>query len=172
MNRLYYKLLLGCSIILLLGCQNNDYDLENIVPQMYHKILSLKQSGEIQLELSGAETEYKKELFVWKGGSQTELEAKASLRLFTESELDDYNTLNGTDYKLLKKENYSLSNSTFEFSSKDNFKKSELVLYPQRISEDMASTHEKYILPLRLVSEQDSVLATKNSIIFIIDILQ
>ena len=172
MKRIYYKLLVSLSFILLVACQSSDYDLDNIVPQEYHKILSLKPSGVFMLELSEEDSEYKKELFVWKGGYQTEQPAKAALRLFTVEELAEYNAQNGTSYQLLNERNYSLSESSFELLSTDHFKKIDLVLYPNQIAADMNAADLDYILPLKLISTQDSVLATRNSIIFIIDNLK
>lgn len=68
MKRIYYKLLFSLSFILLVACQSSDYDLDNIVPQEYHKILSLKPSGVFMLELSEEDSEYKKRIVCMERG--------------------------------------------------------------------------------------------------------
>lgn len=52
MKKKYLFLLLGGCLMALFSCDNNESDYQDLFPEEYHKILYIKDSGSVELELS------------------------------------------------------------------------------------------------------------------------
>jgi len=164
MKRLYNTVTIIICLFLNTAC-NDNYGIEQIVPQENHKVLSLKYSGVIEPDMNFAE--YRFDIVILKGGAIASLEANAVLRVFTADELRQYNEENDTDYKLVPKEYYSLPQTVFNFSSNDYSKITRLRLNLVALSYQMDLTEEQFILPFKLTSEKDPVLDSKENIMFL-----
>lgn len=52
MKKKYLFLSLGGCLMALFSCDNNESDYQDLFPEEYHKILYIKDSGSVELELS------------------------------------------------------------------------------------------------------------------------
>lgn len=68
--------LLGC-LGLFLSCNDLDGKYDELVPDEYHKILSIKETGSQEVIMSVEEEAYEYQLTVIKGGLRKDLEANA-----------------------------------------------------------------------------------------------
>lgn len=68
--------LLGC-LGLFLSCSDLDGKYDELVPDEYHKILSIKETGSQEVIMSVEEEAYEYQLTVIKGGLRKDLEANA-----------------------------------------------------------------------------------------------
>ena len=51
MKKKYLFLSLGGCLMALFSCDNNESDYQDLFPEEYHKILYIKDSGSVELEL-------------------------------------------------------------------------------------------------------------------------
>ena len=79
--------LAGC-LMLLSACNNSKYDLENLVPQEYHKILYVNNSGKQEMTLYDTGEDYTYTLSVIKTGSDPTLTANAQINVLSQEEVD------------------------------------------------------------------------------------
>lgn len=161
----YLSLLAGC-LITLGACEGSEYDLQNQIPEKFHKILYLDISGRQELTLYNTENDYKYEFTVIKGGSDPALSASAEIGVLSQAEVNEQYSGEGLTYKVLGSEAYSFDTTKFEFvSENDRYKTVTLSIKP-RIVKSIMDTDETatWILPVKLSSENDSINANKNQI--------
>ena len=144
--------LAGC-LILLSACNNSKYDLENLVPQEYHKILYVNNSGKQEMTLYDTGENYTYTLSVIKSGSDPE-------------EVDQlYSTPEAVNYKVLSEESFSLETADLVFTSEDHSKSVNVSVNSTKVKELIESNPDaKWVLPLRVTSQTDSVNAEKNEL--------
>ena len=108
--------LLGC-LGLLISCNDLDGKYDELVPDEYHKILSIKETGSQEVIMSVEEEVYEYQLTVIKGGLRKDLEANASLEVLTQNEVDvEYNDKQGTNYQVLSKDMYMIVDESVSIS--------------------------------------------------------
>ncbi|MDR2692127.1 MAG: DUF1735 domain-containing protein, partial [Dysgonamonadaceae bacterium] len=156
-------LLTGC-LSLLGACNESEYDLENLVPEEYHKILYVNNSGKQEVTLFDIEDDYTCTLSVVKSGSEPDQTATASIRILTQQEVDDkYSAPENVNYKIISENSYSLEATQVNFSVEDRYKTVVISLKPQQVKASLETDPEaSWILPLLVVSETDSINAEKN----------
>ena len=122
MKKKYLFLLLGGCLMALFSCDNNESDYQDLFPEEYHKILYIKDSGSVELELSqlSSTPTYNYSFIVCKAGSNPTLEANAHIEVMSQKELDEkYSIPEAVNYKVLPKKTYSLENSELLFTSEE-----------------------------------------------------
>ena len=89
-------LLMG-GLVLLGACSESKYDLDQLVPEEYHKILYVNNSGKQDLTLYDTDEDNKYTLSVVKSGSDPSLTASVKVSVLTQAELDEeYSEPEGT----------------------------------------------------------------------------
>ena len=158
-------LLMG-GLVLLGACSESKYDLDQLVPEEYHKILYVNNSGKQDLTLYDTDEDNKYTLSVVKSGSDPSLTASVKVSVLTQAELDEeYSEPEGTNYKLIGENCYSLDATTLDFSSADRYKLVNIFLKPQSVKAAMETDPEAvWVLPLQVTSETDSINAEKNEL--------
>lgn len=158
------------SIVLLTSCNYYDrYELDNLVPEKYHKILYFPKDGkkEVTLYTTGEDNSYHFPIF--KGGSKSGLTAEAKINIMTQEEVDKlYNDVEGEKYKVINKDCYSSESDNVTFSSEENYKIFTFDIKPEKIKELIDNNPEsglKWVLPIHLSSEVDSVNSNKDKIL-------
>lgn len=70
----------------LFSCDNNESDYQDLFPEEYHKILYIKDSGSVELELSqlSSTPTYNYSFIVCKAGSNPALEANAHIEVMSQ----------------------------------------------------------------------------------------
>ena len=158
-------LLMG-GLVLLGACSESKYDLDQLVPEEYHKILYVNNSGKQSLTLYDTDEDNKYTLSVIKSGSDPSLTASVKVNVLTQAELDkEYSEPEGTNYKLIGENCYSLDATTLDFSSADRYKLVNIYLKPQSVKAAMETDPEAvWVLPIQVTSETDSINAEKNEL--------
>lgn len=152
--------------MLLSACNNSKYDLENLVPQEYHKILYVNNSGKQEMTLYDTGEDYTYTLSVIKTGSDPTLTANAQINVLSQEEVDQlYSNPEAVNYKVLSEESFSLETADLVFTSEDHSKSVNVSVNSTKVKALIESNPEaKWVLPLRVTSQTDSVNAAKNEL--------
>lgn len=159
-------LLLAGGLFLLGACDDSKYELDSLVPEQYHKILYIKDSGKKLVTLYDTGEDYKYSFSVTKMGSDPSLTANAEVRVLTQEELDiKYSAPEAINYKLIGKDCYTIEGSQLDFSSTDRYKSVNVLLDPENIKTSIAANPDAvWVLPLLVTSENDSINDQKNEL--------
>lgn len=159
--------LLGC-LGLFLSCNDLDGKYDELVPDEYHKILSIKETGSQEVIMSVEEEAYEYQLTVIKGGLRKDLEANAFLEVLTQDEVDvEYNDKQGTNYRVLSKDMYVIVDEAVSILGDETGKTIRVTFKPKKIYGAIkeGGANVEYVLPVHLVSASDSVNADKNKVL-------
>lgn len=151
-----------CSMaILVASCEN----MGELIPQEYHVILSMQQSGEKDLVLyrTGVDTEY--EIAAIKSGSEPVSTAKAKVEAMTEEEFVVYMEKLGKTYKKLPTECFQITGGTLDYTSSDLWKKIKVIINFEKTSQLVSKEKNTYVIPIKMSSESDSVLVSKSELL-------
>lgn len=162
---IYLSLLAGC-LITLGACEGSEYELENQVPEKFHKILYLDISGKQELTLYNTDEDNTYLFSVIKAGSDPTLSATADITIMTQEEVDkQYSDLEGVNYKVIGSNAYSLDESQLVFSADDRYKLVNLSLKPREVMTAMENNPSAiWVLPLYVSSQTDSINVNKNKL--------
>ena len=158
------------AVLLLTACDESKYELENLVPEEYHKVLYINKSGTQELTLYNTGELNTYAFSVYKGGSDPSLTASGEIAVHSQEEVD---VLYGADYRIIPSGSYSMDTDRLDFASEERSKVVTLSLSTDLIGAAMEANPEAtYVLPLYLTSEKDSVNADKSELfIRITDVL-
>lgn len=159
---------LALALLAFTSCNDSDYELDKIVPQEYHKIMVLKDSGKHTVNVQSGDATV--DFTVLKSGSDPSLTASVNVRTLTDAELnEEYCDLENVNYRQLPADCYQLSATTLDFSSADRYKTVSVTLHSQQIKakmqEDATAT---WTLPLKIESVNDSINAESNRYFIIV----
>ena len=165
---------LAGGLLLLAACNESEYDLENLVPAEYHKILYVNDSGKQELTLFDTEEDNTYTFSVFKAGSDPYQTASVDVNVLSQEEVDsEYSQLEGVSYKVLGTDCYSLDATHLDFSVDDRYKLVNIALKPQQVKAQMEADPESvWVLPLHVTSESDSINANKDELFLqIVDVI-
>ena len=86
------------AVLLLTACDESKYELENLVPEEYHKVLYINKSGTQELTLYNTGELNTYAFSVYKGGSDPSLTASGEIAVHSQEEVD---VLYGADYRII-----------------------------------------------------------------------
>lgn len=157
---------LAASLLLLSACNDSQYDLENLVPDAYHKILYVNNSGKQEMTLYDTNEDYTYPLTVIKAGSDPTLTAHVKVNILTQEEVDsEYSAPEAVTYKLLTDDSYSLSAKEMDFTSDDRFKTVDISVNSTKVKALIESEPDtKWVIPLKVTSESDSINTGMNEL--------
>lgn len=157
-------LMVATGLTILSACSESEYDLENLVPDQYHKILSINKSG-IQQQIlyrTGDDAVYS--VSIMKSGSDPSQTANVSLEAMSDSEVAANYGMTGVNYKVIPSGTYSIE-GTASFTAEDRYKFIEVTLKTNQIGDLMeADPSAEWVLPLKAVSTTDSINANKDHV--------
>ena len=174
MKKLLLLLIAACGLIFLtVSCGNSEYEFQNLFPEKYHKILYFMSSEKQMLSLSSTQTNYKDSIAVVKGGSDPSLKANVKFEIMSQSLVDSlYGKLEGVNYKVVPQDAY-----TFDDGQEMSFDKDEIgkylrfTIHAEKIYKAMKSNSgAKYVLPIRLVSQTDTIYKYKSVLFIVFDV--
>lgn len=159
-------LLLAGSLLLLGACDESKYDLDSLVPEQYHKILYVNNSGKQEVTLYDTGESYAYTFSIFKSGSEPSLTVSADIYVLTQEELDnEYSDPEAVNYKLIGTDCYSIESTHLDFSATDRYKPVTVSLDPENIKSMITANPDAvWVLPLQVVSENDSVNSEKNEL--------
>ena len=76
------------AVLLLTACDESKYELENLVPEEYHKVLYINKSGTQELTLYNTGELNTYAFSVYKGGSDPSLTASGEIAVHSQEEVD------------------------------------------------------------------------------------
>ena len=154
-------------MVLTTACDNYD----DIVPEKYNKIVSLKEYGEVNMTLysTGLPTEHS--ITILKGGADPMLEAHVKLSGMNDVQFSDYLEETGHSYLRLPDECYYFAETDFDFGPDERYKVTKVYIDADKVAPliENQTDEETYVIPLILTSENDSILSTANNLIFKIE---
>lgn len=165
MNR-YIKLIFGgvASLMMampLTGCNDIDRDFDEIVPEDYHTIVSLRQAGLQDVSMSVADGIYEYEIAVLKGGVDNEAVVDVMIDIPGQDYIDKYyNERTGTDYKVLPASMYSVADYHLKIRPGESGKSAVLMLDTKKIYAAMQQPEnagKDMVLPVRISSPGNKV---------------
>ena len=144
------------------GCDNYD----DLIPQEYNTILSLKEEGEQEVVLyrTGSDTEF--DVTAMKTGSVPTSEAHATLAAMSEAYFERYIQLTGKRYKRLPDECFTITGGTMDYGSTDGWKTAKVIVNFEKAASLVEAEPGNYVIPILLSSETDSVLSTKCELLY------
>lgn len=163
MKNIYY--LTGC-LMLLGACNNSKYDLENLVPQEYHKILYIKDSGKQSMTLYDTNENQNYTLNVVKSGSDLLQTANVNIQVLSQDEVDkSYSEPEAENYKVLTPECFTLDTQELVFASNDLTKSVNISINPDEVKKFIEDNPDaKWVLPFKATSENDSINSEMNEL--------
>lgn len=161
----YLSLLAGC-LMTLGACEGSEYDLENQIPEKFHKILYLNTSGKQEVTLYNTEEDNQYSFSVVKAGSDLTLEATATIDILTQEEVDsEYSELEGVNYKVISPSAYSFDKSQLYFSATERYKLVNISLKPREVLAALENDPSAvWVLPIQVSSQTDSINANKDQL--------
>lgn len=159
----YIVLLVG-FIVLFNSCNDSKYDLDNIVPNEYHKILYISNSGKQKLILYDTGEDFVYSLSVFKSGSNPKETADVDLSVMSQEQLDlKYSTPEAVEYKVIPEDCYSFDSNKLLFASGDRFNSVNISINTNAVKELLDdNTAVNWVLPVVATSNTDSINANKN----------
>lgn len=171
MKKLVYTAVFSLSLVpLLSGCAEDD--IQDMFPAEYHKILYILESGEQNVTLynTGEATDYT--FTVCKAGSDPSLSAQVSIETMSQDEVDEMYSINeGIPYQIIPSGSYSIDQTELAFGGSEVSKQVTISVDAAVVQEAMENGTQdtRWLLPLRAVSENDSINDEKNSYIMFIN---
>lgn len=156
----------GC-LSALVACNNaSDYELENLIPDEYNKILYVNNGGKQELTLYATTDDYLYNFSVIKTGGDPTQTANAKIHVLSQDELDEkYSIPENKVYKKIADDCYEITGNDISFDKTDRFKKVTIALKQQKIKGALESQPKAiWVLPIELVSETDSVNSMMNNL--------
>ncbi len=162
-----YRYLFGAAGLLALSACAATMDYSDLIPEEYRKIVYFKNSGWVDLELF-ARSEYEHTLTIVKAGGDPSLEADCQIEIIQQQELTEtYGEADNRNYRVLPAGTYRMPERKFRIPAGEFYTSSKVTIDPAEILklQEMQPDAE-FVLPLRLLSDTDSVNVNSNTMLF------
>ena len=177
MKKILNTLFLLMLVFTYTSCSDSEYDDDNFYAAKFHKILLFKDSGKRTLSLITPQTDYQDTLTVYKSGTDPSLTADVTFKVLDQATVDvDYNDAEGVDYRVIPSEAFSLNEgNTMHFDKGEKGKYLTVTLHADKIydfkeSSANVTSKTKFILPIKMVSEKDTINTDKNTTLYILNV--
>lgn len=153
------------AAFMFVACNTAEYDLKNIIPKEYQKVVCFKNVQEAEWQLFDVGSELSTEFTILRSGGLPELDAETSVVSMTQEELSLYDD----DYVLLDPSYYTLP--TFVKFAPDERYKSFSVTIPYdkilelKANEDSLPDGKSYCLALRLNKEGETSVDSESGFV-------
>lgn len=158
MNKNIIYLALFGFIMLFFSCETY----EDLIPEEFDKIISLKTVGEQGLTLYETGEDGNYTFSILKGGNIPSATAQGEIKIMSEMELEIYSQLIGKSYELLPSSMYEIDNSSLNFGPDDQYLRRTISFKTNAINDFLENASGNYVLPVMLTSKTDSVNAEKE----------
>lgn len=140
----------------LAACDNSDYELDNLIPDKYKRVVCIQNERRTDLELFDVGFEQDTEITVLRSGGDPSLEAATSLVAMTQDELSEFNP----EYKLLDPSLYTIA-SKINFAPNERYKIVSLAFSSEAIKEMKENCNDgTYYAALKLQQEGETTVDT------------
>lgn len=162
-------MLAAIGLTSLCGCDDIDSNYDEIVPDSYYTIISLKENGVQDVVMSIADTGFDREVPVLKGGLHTDEVVEVMVEAPGQAWVDEnYNDRQGTNYKVLSASIYRITDYHLEIGSGETGKSVHVIFDAPKIYAEMQkpeNTGKSLILPIRIASATNTVRTDKDVVI-------
>lgn len=165
-KHLYAITVLACCLTAMAACDKDDFELNNLIPEEFHKIVYFQATGKQELTLYNTGEPNIFSYNVMKGGSDPTLTAEADLQILSQEEVDaQYSQLEGVDYQVLETNAYTIDRTHFDFASEERNQTFTVSIDPEAVLQNMNNKPEAiFVLPIHLTSSTDSINANRTSL--------
>lgn len=140
----------------LAACDNSDYELDNLIPDKYKRVVCIQNEQRTDLELFDVGFELDTEITVLRSGGDPSLEAATSLVAMTQDELSEFNP----EYKLLDPSLYTIA-SKINFAPNERYKIVSLAFSSEAIKEMKENYNDgTYYAALKLQQDGETTVDT------------
>ena len=165
------------ALLTLSACGESDYDIDNLFPEQYAKILNIRNSGEQATTLYSTGNELAVPVTVMKSGSDVSATAQATLKVLSKAEINEKVGSEDNPYTPIPSNLYSVVNNELSFASEDRWKQTEIRFPATSVTEisNLLSDNpdgKKYVVGLELVSSSDSVNTQNNYVLVYINAVE
>lgn len=159
MKNIQYLSLMAGLVIMLAACEGSEYELQNQIPEQFHKIISMRETGKKNLTVYNTANPQDYSIIVLKGGSDPSLTASATLEVLTQEQVDSkYSNIEGVDYRVIPSNAYVIDQPQLNFEKGERYKKIKVTFIPREIQSFLDDNPgATAVLPLILTSQTDSV---------------
>lgn len=143
---------------MLISCEDNKKQFLD----EFETVLYFRNSGELPVAtyLTGDNVTY--DLVVNKAGTNTSSIASVEIASMDEEELNAYNTIYKTNYKVLPKDCYCFDLTQLTFSSTESYKSVTISLNTKKIKEVRDTDDSNYVIAMQLFNGSDSINENKK----------
>lgn len=164
MMRKYINLFILTGTLFLSACDGTDFEVNSQIPERFHKILYLDTYGKQTQMLYDTDEPNRYMLSLIKAGSENTATAGADIIVSSQEEIEmDYNQLEGVNYKVISEDCYTIEPKHIELEAEDEYKQITVLIKAEAVKSCIDSDPSAHwVLPLRVVSETDSINANRN----------
>lgn len=112
------------------ACDNSELELDNLIPDEYKRVVSIKDTPSADMELFDVGVEMKSSFTIIRSGGDPSLEAATSIRSMTQEELATY----GEEYVLVDPSYYTIP-SEVDFAPNQGYEVIDITFTPESIVE-------------------------------------
>ena len=171
MNKYIFALVTSGAVMAasLSSCGDLDGDYASIVPEQYHTILSLNDSGVKEVNMSVADGNYTYEVAVLKGGVDKDAVTDVMIETPTQEWVDEnYNEKQGTNYKVLPASMYTVTDYHLKIQPGQSGKSAFITFDAEKIYAAMRqpeNVDRTLVLPVTIQSEGNQINPDKNTVL-------
>lgn len=134
------------------SCDNSDYEMDNLIPDKYKRVVCIKNEQMADLDLFDVGLDLKTEITVLRSGGDPTLDAATLITSMTQDELSEFNV----NYKLLDPSYYTVT-SKIDFASEERYKNIYVTFDKDKIKEMKESCNDgTYYLALQLQQQGET----------------
>lgn len=157
------------GIVSLGACNDIDGDYDEIVPESYYTIISLKDTGVLDVIMSVADKDYIQEIPVLKGGLHTDEVVEVMVEAPSQAWIDaNYNERQGTNYKVLPASMYRITDYHLKIGPGETGRSVHVVFDAPAIYAEMQkpeNSGKSLILPVKIATATKTVRTDKDVVI-------
>ncbi len=140
------------------ACDNSDYEMDNLIPDSYKRVVCIKNEQMADLELFDVGLDLKTEITILRSGGDPSLDAATAITTMTQDELSEFNV----NYKLLDPSYYTVT-SKIDFASDERYKNIYVTFDKDKIKEMKESYNDgTYYLALQLQQQGETSIDTEK----------
>lgn len=140
----------------LAACDNSDYELDNLIPDKYKRVVCIQNDQKADLELFDVGFELDTEITILRSGGDPSLSASTKLVTMSQEELSEFNL----DYQLLDPSLYTVD-SKLEFAPNERYKTVSLSFTSEAIKEMKENYNDgTYYAALKLQQDGETTVDT------------
>lgn len=143
-------------LAVLSSCHVDDYDYDNLFPEEYNVVFSIKNDANVICEIPEDDTDFSYVITVLKGGAQPSLSADVKFEPWSKEEVEAYNEKTGSNYMLLFEDCYLIKPAILHFGGSAEYGKQTVVTFTsEKVQQYVNEYADKTVfLPLRLISDK------------------